>query len=70
MASQAAVALLRETPIPGAPARIEAVLELACGCTVTRVVAADRIAETVDGERIPVGKYPCPKGHPVLPAEP
>ena len=67
MASHAAVSLVSETPVPGTPVRVEAVLKLACGCTVTRVIAADRVAETTSGERIPVGKYPCPEGHPVNP---
>jgi hypothetical protein len=64
MASQSAVALLRVTPLAGAPARVEAVLKLACGCVVTRAISADRVAESVDGEMFPVGKYPCPENHP------
>jgi|JI6StandDraft_1071083.scaffolds.fasta_scaffold1183967_2 hypothetical protein len=42
-----------------------ATLELACGCVVTRTIAADRILETEDGERRAIGKYPCPLDHPV-----
>ena len=63
--SQAAVQLLRETPLDGG--RVKATLLLACGCTVTRAIAASRIVEGIDGRRFVAGKYPCPAGHPVRP---
>ncbi len=42
---------------------VRARLKLACGCEQSFELAADRIVETVDGQRIAVGKYPCAKGH-------
>ncbi len=63
MPSHSARRLVSEKP--AAPGRIEAEIELVCGCVIRREVAADRIATFEDGGRFPVGKYPCPKGHPV-----
>lgn len=63
--SHAALQLLRETPLEDG--RVEVTLRLACGCTVTRAIAASRIVETDDGRRFAAGKYPCPAGHPVRP---
>ena len=37
---------------------------LACGCEVSLEVPEDRVLE-VEGGKILVGKYPCPKQHPV-----
>ncbi len=42
--------------------RLDARLELACGCTVDVEVPEDRVIETRDGPHV-VGKYPCPAGH-------
>lgn len=42
---------------------VTATLELACGCIHTFDVNAARIVETVSGETLAAGKYPCPKGH-------
>jgi hypothetical protein len=47
------------------PGRIEATLRLACGCVVTRLLAADRILDGATGVRFAVGKFPCPAGHAV-----
>ncbi|MEM9069291.1 MAG: hypothetical protein AAGE52_12330 [Myxococcota bacterium] len=49
--------------------RVEATLVLACGCEVTRTMRADRIQEIEGGGLLVVGKYPCPKRHPVRPPE-
>lgn len=66
MASQRAVRIERSSVIVGeSPPKVRAVIELACGCVVERVLASDRILETMDGLRIAVGKYPCPVGHPL-----
>ncbi len=65
MASHAAVALLAETPRDDGRRDVE--LRLACGCTVRCAVEASRLVDTVDGQRLAVGKYPCPAGHPVRP---
>lgn len=42
-----------------------ATLELDCGCIVTRTIARDRILVTDDGAKRAIGKYPCPRDHPV-----
>ena len=66
MASQRAVRIENSTARLGTdPPEVLAVIELACGCVVERVLASDRILETVDGLQIAVGKYPCPVGHPL-----
>lgn len=44
---------------------IEATVMLACGCTVSRSIAADRFLTRPDGSALVVGKIPCPQGHPV-----
>jgi hypothetical protein len=44
---------------------VVATLELACGCIHTFDIESDRLLETVNGDTIAVGKYPCPKGHPL-----
>ncbi len=49
------------------PGRVRATLVLACGCTVTQEIAADRILEDVGGGVMAVGKYVCPVGHAVTP---
>ena len=66
MASPSAVAIVSVSSIDGDARHKGATLTLACGCTTTLVIAADRIAESTGGERFAVGKYPCPKGHPVV----
>ena len=38
---------------------------LACGCEVDLRVPMDRVLETTDAAWILVGKYPCPRQHPV-----
>jgi Fe2+ transport system protein B len=63
--SHPAVQILAELPLDGGA--VEVTLVLACGCTVTRSIAASRIVETEDGRRIAAGKFPCPAGHPVRP---
>ena len=67
MVSQAARALLSEAPVPGEPGQVRVTLQLVCGCTVERNIAADRIIATVEGKRLAVGKYPCPLDHPARP---
>jgi hypothetical protein len=59
--SHAARRLLAEKP--AADGRIDAEIELLCGCVVRQTVARDRIADLEDGRRFPVGKYRCPKEH-------
>ncbi len=63
MASQSATALLGEEALEGGRLRIR--VRLVCGCELSVEVAADRVLDTVDGLRLPVGKFPCPNGHPV-----
>lgn len=48
----------------------DAVLELVCGCVVTRVIPQERTVELLDGTRKVAGKYPCPVDHPVGPRQP
>ena len=60
MASQRALRIVRQVREGKV---IAATLELACGCIHTFDINADRIVETVTGETLAVGKYPCPKGH-------
>lgn len=62
--SQAALRLVGVVPVVGDPDRVEATIELRCGCVVTQRIAADRILEREGGERYAVGKYRCPEGHP------
>jgi hypothetical protein len=38
---------------------------LACGCEVQLQVPEDRVLDVDGGKRVLVGKYPCPKQHPV-----
>ncbi|MDX2013062.1 MAG: hypothetical protein SFW67_22905 [Myxococcaceae bacterium] len=45
--------------------RVEATLELHCGCTIARRLDENRLLTAEDGARLAVGKYPCPRGHPV-----
>lgn len=57
------------TLVEGTPSRSaswEVLARLACGCEVRLTVPADRLVQTVQGTQILVGKYPCPKGHPVV----
>ncbi|MFT3843403.1 MAG: hypothetical protein QM723_40850 [Myxococcaceae bacterium] len=63
MASQAVSKLLEESP--AADGQLKVRLELVCGCVIEKTVAADRVIDTVDGLRLPVGKYSCPLDHPV-----
>lgn len=65
MVSQPATRLLSTAALPDDDTRVQATLELRCGCTVTQAIAIDRILQRPDGERIAVGKYRCPVGHPV-----
>jgi hypothetical protein len=48
----------------GEPSTRVATLELACGCVVTRTIAADRLLDLGGASRA-VGKYSCPENHPV-----
>lgn len=61
---QSAVAVLSVAEGDSATTRL-VTLRLACGCVVTRTIAADRLLE-LSGERRAVGKYPCPERHPVV----
>jgi hypothetical protein len=64
MASQVAIRVVRMEKLT--ETRVRATLELACGCEVTREIAADRIVDdAADGVVRAVGKYPCPVDHPV-----
>jgi hypothetical protein len=45
--------------------RAEVTLELVCGCVIARRLDGNRLVIAEDGVRLAVGKYPCPKGHPV-----
>lgn len=63
MAIQAALELLDVTPIEGSPA-LKAKMRLLCGCVIEETVPADYVRDTALGERIVVGKYACPQGHP------
>jgi hypothetical protein len=45
--------------------RVQATLELQCGCTIVRRLDENRLLTAEDGARLAVGKYPCPLGHPV-----
>ena len=63
MTSHAATRMLAEHPLPDG--RIALTVQLACGCTVTVPVQADRVIDTEDGLRLPVGKFSCPLDHPV-----
>jgi hypothetical protein len=66
VASQAVQRLIDVGPVAGDPTRVAVTLELQCGCTITRTLPEDRIVERgPSGERFAVGKYPCPRGHPV-----
>ena len=62
MATQRALRLLMSDALgpdtDGVP-QVRAVLELGCGCVVTRTMAADRVQTTVQGETLVVGKFPC-----------
>lgn len=60
---QAVVALLDETRLPDG--RLEVRARLACGCEITKTVAADRVL-VLGGERRVVGKLSCPSGHAVV----
>ncbi|MCA9573988.1 MAG: hypothetical protein H6726_00660 [Sandaracinaceae bacterium] len=62
MATQRALRLLACAPLPPASdgtERVRATIELGCGCVVTRDMAADRIQQTVSGDTLVVGKFPC-----------
>lgn len=62
MAAQRALHLVSSEPLEpdadGVP-QVRAVLELGCGCVVTRSMAADRVQVTVQGVTLVVGKFPC-----------
>jgi hypothetical protein len=58
MATQRAVELLQA--VPGCAGRVRATLRLGCGCVVVREMDADRIQQTVSGDTLVVGKFPCP----------
>jgi hypothetical protein len=62
--SQASRRLVRVCPIPDDDTRVEATIELRCGCTVTLPISPDRVLQRPDGTDFAVGKYPCPLGHP------
>ena len=63
MASQRALRLIEKQPHD--EGQVLATFELACGCVVTRAIAADRIQPTSAGETLLVGKFPCPERHPL-----
>jgi len=65
MASHAVRRLIELRALADDPTRLEATLELQCGCRVTRTIAEDRVVERPGGERFVVGKIPCPERHPV-----
>jgi hypothetical protein len=46
--------------------QFDTVLELVCGCVITRVLDENRFIVTEDGTNLVVGKYPCPQSHPVV----
>lgn len=46
--------------------RLEARFVLECGCELTRALPGDRVLEVTGGQRLLVGKYPCPAGHLVV----
>ena len=64
MAIQAALELLEVRDVPSDAARVAVTMRLLCGCVITEVVPRDRVRDTALGERIVVGKYACPAGHP------
>ncbi len=45
--------------------RVQASLELQCGCLITRRLDEHRLFTADDGARLAVGKYPCVQAHPV-----
>ncbi|MDP1922992.1 MAG: hypothetical protein Q8L14_42505 [Myxococcales bacterium] len=51
---------------PRSDGRVDAEVELVCGCVITRALDENRLIVTDDGAQLVVGKYPCPKGHPVV----
>ncbi len=64
MSAHAARRLVKSTP--RADGRVDAEVELGCGCVITRVLDGNRLIVTEDGLPLVVGKYPCPSGHPVV----
>jgi len=64
MSAHAARRLVKSTP--RADGRVDAKVELVCGCVITRVLDENRLIVTDEGVQLVVGKYPCPKGHPVV----
>jgi len=64
MAIQAARELLAVSEVPGDPDRLRVTMRLLCGCEIIESVPRDRVRDTALGERIVVGKYACPEGHP------
>ncbi len=64
MTAHAARRLVKSTP--RSDGRVDAEVELVCGCVITRVLDENRLIVTDDGAQLVVGKYPCPKGHPVV----
>ena len=64
MSSHAARHLLQSTL--RSDGQFDTVLELVCGCVITRVLDENRFIVTEDGTNLVVGKYPCPQSHPVV----
>jgi hypothetical protein len=68
MSAHGARRLVKSTPRPDG--RVDAEFELVCGCVITRALDGNRLIVTEDGASLVVGKYPCPKDHPIVrPAE-
>ncbi len=63
MVIQAALELLEEAPVEGS-SQLNVTIRLLCGCVIEARVPADYVRDTALGERIVVGKYACPEGHP------
>jgi hypothetical protein len=63
MVSQSAVRIVSE----GAPSegKTPVRLLLACGCEIDTRLDENRLITALDGARLAIGKYPCPKDHPV-----
>ncbi len=64
VASQAAVDILEERPRADGSSDVR--LRLVCGCEVRVALDGNRLITAEDGVRLVIGKYPCPKGHPVV----
>lgn len=63
MVSQSAVRIVSEGPPSEGKTPVR--LQLACGCEIDTRLDENRLITAVDGTRLAIGKYPCPKDHPV-----